>query len=489
MFFPDVSRYETLPMRILLKYYLITILTIGLSPLVHSQISCSQTEVDFGEITRQTDRVVDFTFSNTSSSDALILRSGFSDEYEILYSSRSIAAGASETLRVKYNPRQKGGFHEQVSVWFSSMDKPVMLTFKGDVQFVDQSGHIACPDFRSRPIDGGASESFVIEVVDRESQKPIRKGRVRIVEKGRLRSTLITDREGQADFDVPISYYYLIADAEGYMPVDTASYINQRNNYFRFELEPLADNEEVVAITHQAEEVTEKELEVVEEVSIRIDFKKPPEEEPVEEPKPEEVEPLASTDEVLPVAQFRRNNVVFLIDVSQSMSQKGKMELVKAAMLELVEVIRDVDQVAVVTYASNPEVKLKSTSGDKKDDIAGIVEDIQAGGMTAGAKGFKTAYGQVMSNFLKEGNNQLIVVTDGAFKVSDTGKIDKLVDKYRDKGVKTSVLGIKSNIHATRNLTAIAETGHGSFMVIENYDESKEKLIDEIKKQSAIAGK
>lgn len=470
----------------LITFYICLWMTV-LSPLFSfGQIEASRTEVDFGAIDRQTDRVIDFTFTNNGRDKAAILRSGFSHEYDILYSSRSIEPGASETLRVKYNPRKEGGFHEQVSIWFSNMDKPVYLTFKGEVLWVDNSGNVACPDFRSRPIDGGAAESFMVEIVDKETQNPIRKGRVRIVEKGRLRTTLITDRDGQSDFDVPISYYYLIADADGYMPIDTASYINRRNNYFRFELDKLEPDQEVVAITHSAEEVEEAEMEVVEEVSIRIDYKKP-EEEPVEEPVAIDTPPTSISNEVLPEDQFRRNNVVFLIDVSQSMSQKGKMELLKASMLELVEVIRDVDQVAVVTYASNPEIVLKSTSGDKKQSIVPIVENLSGGGMTAGAKGFKTAYSHVMSNFLKEGNNQLIVVTDGAFKVSDTGKIESLVDKYEGKGVTTSVLGIKSNIHATRNLSAIADTGSGSFMVIENYDESKDKLIEEIKKQSAIA--
>lgn len=478
-------------MKLMIKYSLILFGIFGLVKPEFAQVSVSVAKIDFGTITRQSDRVIDFTFANNGESNTSILRSGFSPEYDILYSSRSIDPGSSETLRIKFNPRQKGAFYEEISIWFSSMKKPIVLTFKGEVEYVDDSGNIGCPDFRSRPANSQSEESFVVEIVDKESQYPIRKGRVRIVEKGRLRTTLTTDRNGQSDFNVPISYYYLVADAEGYMPADTASYINRRNNYFRFELDRLPENKEVELITHQVEEVEKKEMEIVEEVSIRIEFAKA--EEPEEESKTNTavtMEPPEATGlgAALPVERYKRNNIVFLIDVSQSMSQKGRMDLLKAAMLELVEVIRDVDEVAIVTYASHPEVVLKRTTGDRKQDISQIVENLEAGGMTAGAKGFKSAYSQLMRGFLDDGNNQLIVVTDGAFKVSDTGKIENLVEKYQKKGVKTSVLGIKSNIHATRGLSSIAESGKGSFIKIENYDHSKHTLINEIKKQSAIVG-
>jgi len=456
--------------------------------LADSQIELSEHMFDFHEIVRGTDRVVDISIENNGSEKTMLLRSDFTHEYDFLFSSRIIEADSTATLRIKYNPRTMGEFKEEFSLWFTTMNTPVKIQFKGDVQYIDNSENPACPNFSTRPADCCPSDELFIEVVDEKTQKPIRDARVRVVEKGVLQTTFETDRNGEIISALPISYYYLIVDAEDYIQQDTACYINRRNSSFRFEM-AQAEKPVLLAETFEEDEVEEEVMETVEEPKVEVIPEETVEVSPIEEPiEPEVVETIEEPDLVedanLPESKYEKNNLVFLIDVSHSMNQKGRMDLLKASMLELVDVLRPIDRVSVITYAARPKVVLPSRSGDQKDEIKSVVRDLEAGGMTSGAKGFKMAYEMARKQFVEKGNNQIIVVTDGAFRVEDQENIEVLVKKWKRKNIITSVLGVKSNVHASKKLGIISELGAGSYIQINDFDESHEVLIKEIKKQS-----
>jgi Ca-activated chloride channel homolog len=468
------------------RHLILLLATCLLNLSLSAQVTCDQNKVNFGTITQTTDRMVDLVITNTSKKPTTLLRTGFTFEYEYLTSTKTIQPDSSLTLRVQYNPRSKGPFREDISVWFTTETKPLIITFTGDVTYIDNP--TPCPDFSSRPTDCCPDNGFTIVVVDAVSGEPIPKSRVRLVEQGVLRKTMKTDRSGEVHDEVPISYYLMIADAEGYIPGEIASYINRRENYFEIPLD-RGDDFELLAVEYETTK-TNTNLDVVEEITIRIDVTSPKEKEVevIVEPDPIEVQPtpdpVVVTSDILPENLYAKNNVVFLIDVSQSMNQKGKLELLKASMLELASVLRAVDQVAVVTYASNPEVKLASTTGDQLDEIRTIIQGLEAAGMTAGAKGFSKAYEISLANFVEGGNNQIIVCTDGAFRSEDQPKIEKMVKKYARKGITTTVVGIKSSTHVSEQLAYLATEGHGSYIGMEMYDESLRLLVEEIRTRS-----
>jgi Ca-activated chloride channel homolog len=465
-------------------WFYVFILSICFSQSLFAQIVAEPSSIDFGVIEQNTDRVVDIKITNHSDQAALLLRSGFTFEYRILQSQKTIQPGESVTLRVKYTPRSKGVFNEDIALWYTIMDQPVMLTYKGDVQYIDNTDNPECPSFNARPEEDCCPENdFLAEIYDNQTGDPIRDARLRIIQQGTLQKTLLMDRNGQSELAVPIAYYYLIADAEGYFPADSATYINRRNNSIRFYLDPLPQDQEIEAIAVHTEEVVQAEKEVVEEIKIRIDFSKEKEETETE-PIPEPVV-VQNEDENLPESRFGRNNVVILVDISQSMNQGGKMDLLKASMFGLADVIRDIDNVSLITYASHSEVILEKATGSDREKLREATRSLEAGGMTAGADGFKTAYALVLKNFIEGGNNQVIVATDGAFRAADQEKIDKLVRKHTKKKVKTTVIGIKSTSGASRTLAEIAELGRGTFIHMEDYDASKYQLVEEIKSQSS----
>jgi Ca-activated chloride channel family protein len=167
------------------------------------------------------------------------------------------------------------------------------------------------------------------------------------------------------------------------------------------------------------------------------------------------------------------------------MSTGDKMELAKMAMNNLAGVIRPIDVVAVISYAGDTEVLIENTNGSDKEAIITVVNDMKAYGMTAGANGFKRAFQMIKKYEIEGGNNQLIVITDGAFKTSDQESINKLVKRYARRQYKTSIVGIKANNYAMENLKEVASIGMGTYVSVDNEKQAEEAILEEIKKQSA----
>lgn len=176
------------------------------------------------------------------------------------------------------------------------------------------------------------------------------------------------------------------------------------------------------------------------------------------------------------------SNLVFLIDVSGSMNSVNKLPLVKESFKLLVESLRDQDRVAIVTYAGNAGVLLPSTAISEKSKIINAIESLGAGGSTAGAQGIITAYDIARDNFLQDGNNRVLLATDGDFNVgmSSQSDLDKLIEKERNSGVFLSVLGYGMGNYKDDRMQSLANKGNGNHSYIDRLDEAKRVLVEEL---------
>ncbi|HKK41635.1 MAG TPA: von Willebrand factor type A domain-containing protein, partial [Bacteroidales bacterium] len=140
---------------------------------------------------------------------------------------------------------------------------------------------------------------------------------------------------------------------------------------------------------------------------------------------------------------FPPSNIVFLIDVSGSMNAPNKLPLLKSAFGLLVNELRPQDRVAIVVYAGAAGLVLESTPGNRKEKILAALDNLEAGGSTAGGAGLKLAYREAERNFIEGANNRIILATDGDFNIgeSSNGAMERLVEDERDKGVFITVLG------------------------------------------------
>ena len=145
----------------------------------------------------------------------------------------------------------------------------------------------------------------------------------------------------------------------------------------------------------------------------------------------------------IPIENLPAANLVFLIDVSGSMESENKLPLVKASLGMLVDQLRADDKVAIAVYAGNAGLVLPSVSGANKTKIKEAIANLEAGGSTAGGDGIKLAYKIAKDNFIKGGNNRIILATDGDFNVgvSSDDELVRLIEEERKSGVFLSILG------------------------------------------------
>jgi Ca-activated chloride channel family protein len=175
------------------------------------------------------------------------------------------------------------------------------------------------------------------------------------------------------------------------------------------------------------------------------------------------------------------SNIVFLIDVSGSMDEDNKLPLVKSAFKLLVNNLREKDRVAIITYAGSTEIVLGSTPGNKKKEIIAAIDKLGAGGCTAGGAGIVMAYQVARENFIKGGNNRVILATDGDFNVgaSSDGDMETLITKERKSGVFLSCLGFGMGNYKDSKLETLADKGNGNHAYIDNLQEANKTFGSE----------
>jgi Ca-activated chloride channel family protein len=184
---------------------------------------------------------------------------------------------------------------------------------------------------------------------------------------------------------------------------------------------------------------------------------------------------------VIPTENLPASNLVFLLDVSGSMFAQNKLPLLKSGLKMLVEQLREEDKVSIVVYAGAAGCVLPPTSGKEKDKINEALQNLQAGGSTAGGAGIELAYKIAKENFMKEGNNRIILATDGDFNVgaSSNEAMEDLIEKKRKEGVFLTVLGFGMGNYKDSKMEILADKGNGNYAYIDNILEAKKVLVNE----------
>lgn len=185
----------------------------------------------------------------------------------------------------------------------------------------------------------------------------------------------------------------------------------------------------------------------------------------------------------IPTDDLPASNLVFLIDVSGSMEDMNKLPLLKQSMKILVNELRPKDKVAIVVYAGAAGMVLAPTSGDEKKTIIKALDKLEAGGSTAGGAGIELAYKIASENFIKSGNNRVILATDGDFNVgsSSNSDMEKLIEEKRKTGVFLTCLGYGMGNYKDSKMEILADKGNGNYAYIDNIQEANRFLGKEFK--------
>lgn len=191
----------------------------------------------------------------------------------------------------------------------------------------------------------------------------------------------------------------------------------------------------------------------------------------------------------IPNNELANSNYVFLIDVSGSMNSPDKLGILKSGFKLMVDNLRDNDKVAIVTYAGEAAVLLQSTNGDEKEKIKNAIDKLGAGGSTAGAAGILTAYEIAQQNFIPNGNNRVILGTDGDFNVgpSSTDDLIELIEGKRESGIYITVLGVGGGNLNDHMMEQVANKGNGNYEYIDNAKQIQKVFVYEKSKFYTVA--
>lgn len=455
-----------------------------------AQVTFDKTKYDFGNLESYSNRFVDIILHNNAQKQHWLLSVKKPMEVVYITSKQFIEKDSSIVVRLQVNPRTKGKFNYEVQIFTSDKDEATIVKLTGNLLDIEQSStnaFTACPDFSERP--GGKNPNnfdLTVVTIDQETRAELGKSTVTLLQNGQALWSKKTDSKGKIKSEATLGLSYFYATHDGYKPEELGAYINFKRNYIVLELEkdPAFTPEQIIVDTSFVAEVTEHQ-EDEEEVVIIIEEKL--DEEEVTEIETTQMPPSFSDldKDNFDDQYFNPVNVVFVLDISGSMRDADKIELMKYSLFQLTEMLRPQDKLGIVTYATNSRVLLSPTSGKEKDAIKKEIGALSASGATAGGEGIKLGFKEAQKAFITNGTNHVIIITDGAFNRASTD-YEKYIKKYAKKNIHMSVVGIKNKDVDRDKMITAAELGGGHYVPIFKLADAQQNLRQEIRKLSYI---
>lgn len=419
-----------------------------------------ETTYNFGTVKVWDNPPATFIFENTSFDPMYILAPKMSRNVIVEYPRNRIESGEKGEIRIYFYTEKTGNFLEEIQLFSSTSNEPIKLKVTGNIKAIADNALTQCPNFD----ENGKVQprEYVIEgiVVDKITKEPLKNAVVRFAGI----ESIYTNNRGEFKQKIPVGLYISLAKADGYRDLNLMVGVRKDMEKIVYELLPLdVQPLEKDTITPLVLDTINRDTQTV----VVIDT-------------------IPDLNPNFSLKEYKANNIVFLIDVSGSMKQKGKIDSLKVAMLYMAQELRSVDRISVITFASSTKEVLSNVSGDNKELIMPVIDGLEAKGTTNGVLGLENAFAKAIDQFIEGGNNQVIVVTDGIFNGSnaDPKGAENLIKAYNARGIILSVVGFGKDQAAILQMTKMANVGKGSFIPFESGASAKPKLIEEIKSRS-----
>lgn len=437
-----------------------------------SQLDLKKKTHDFELLRRADQNWVDFRIENNSNKTAQLFRLEVPKNVQVLFSSKTISPDSSAIIRVSFSPKKVGDFKEVLKLYASHWSNPKEITLKGESTYVADS-NIPCPSFDTPHLP--TTSGFHVSVREQNGEHVLKDVTLVIYKSGERISEQKTNEHGETSFDIPNGRYFVSARTKTQV-IDTALYVSIQNNHLILSF----PQEEVTQEGSEPEILVDKTPEVVivpeEKVAAEAEATL------AEDVTPNTIsEPIESRE--LPASLYSQNNLVFLVDVSTSMKKNGKLDLLKVAMVDLLEVLRPSDRFALISYASETNTIIQTDNNLDREACIASIKALQAGGSTEGARAIDVAGRTAAAHFVPDGNNQILLATDGAFNEA-TDKAKKIVAKYERRDINLSVIGIKCGPFTTKQMTELASLGGGRFIPLADSFDAGAQLLDEVKRSA-----
>lgn len=437
--------------KIIMKPGIILVISIfSISVFCQPSIQLEKTTHNFGLVANLNYPPASFEFKNTGNKPLAILMINKSNAVKVSYPRTFLAPGATGRILVLPNLNQLGKFKENISVVTNASNSPVNIEITGEVVSIQ-----AC---FPNPDDWTIRKVIVI---DKDTKEPVSDASINFTHNMNNTFKVETNRKGEWTGELPIGQYSFHLTATNYKNLDENSFVTRSVPVLFFEMEMIPPEMPQPVIT-----INEPEIEI-EDVQVPVI--------PAENP------------DVLPADIYAANNLVLLLDVSYSMKANHKLDLLKESTINLIKVLREIDNVSLITYAGSPEIVLESVPGNEKENLFAKVSSLNAGGITNGVKGLESAYSIAGRKYIEGGNNQIILATDGRFTggTQQPEEFKQMIADYAAKGIILSIIGFGVDEDAKVFMNEMSILGKGSYIHVNTKDDISETLINEIKAKSA----
>lgn len=406
------------------------------------QMKLANHEYDFGKVTNVQYPPAAFKFENSGHAPLAILMVQAAPGVKINFPRSFIHPGQYGYIYVYPEGNNLGPFREEVRIYTNASDSALSIFVKGE-----RISILSCfPNASDLTIR-------TVHVLNRITREPVQGASLHFLHNNRDEMNARTGRKGSANVSLKIGLYYAQISREGFSMLSDTFFLAKSVPELFFEIEPL----------------TEKTTAPPNEFAENL--------------------PTAPSDtSLLPLQLYASNNIVFLIDVSQSMSREGKIETLKKSISSLFAALRNVDKVSLITYASEPKVVMLSVNGMQKEMLEKQVEKLIPQGTTNGLRGLESAFVVARNNFIPGGNNEVIIATDGLFSENRNAEqqLLKLIHDNAGKGIRLSVAGFGISQSASGRMQKMANAGNGSYIPVNGTETGNGFLLDEIRNQSRI---
>jgi uncharacterized protein YegL len=429
---------------------------------VQAQIKINPTLYDFGTVDIAGQLFASYTYSNNGTEPVYLLKIETSPFISYRKPVKALQPGQTDTLKIVYTPPKEGNFDESLLLYFSNSTTPKTIKLKGNIKKIDNDPTLNCYSFNT---DAGVNIimcDLKVNIVDAGTNKPISQAMLQQYFGNTPAFSLLTNEKGIISYSLKPGLYHYKIYADGYQPLAVDQYVNRQTKEVTYRLIPMPKEEIQPEILTQNESIIDTTMDVVES------------------------KPILSKEmsDELPVDKYAFNNIVFLIDVSSSMSMPDRLPLLKKSMSTLISQLRPVDRVSIITYASNAKVVYPSKTVTDKNELNMLIESLQASGSTSADKGLQLAYDVVTEYYISNGNNQLIIASDGAFTLKEKDLNLFKGGTSDNQPLTVSVIGFGKNKDAQKGLKQMAKQFRGSYIYITNVADAERALLEEIKKNS-----
>lgn len=430
---------------------------------VKAQLSGS-TAYDFGNIENFNNDTARFAFTNTGSRIIYLLQTPPADNYSVLCNTKTIAPGETMQLAIVYYTDKKGHFSLDVPLYFSHLTEPVKLSIKGNIKSILPTAFSVCPSIEnSKPLKPG-QVPLTILVYDAETRENIPGARVNITKNNVTFNCVPGLHLPLYQCKCDYGKLEVAASKKGYYSNRQTFNYNAENHTCKIYLE-----KEYIQETHVDTAITQRDSTVEKTDYVYI--------------------PSIVTDSGFNSYKYKPNHLVFIIDVSKSMKDSFKLGYLKKTIAELVQIVRPQDYFTLITYSGKVRVIFEHVSGANKTSIMKAIDTMHAGGGSNGAKSIVTAYEIANRYFIKDGNNQVFLATDGMLNSSSMGneELYRLARReYNRNGIILSTIGFGHDEKALDFLSKLAQHGKGNFLTINILPSDISVLVSEVMKQSIV---